>query len=152
MPLKKSGESGFESEYGAWSGTNRQGKNEKIAPAYRLIEIIFKRRAEKNNEGALPRCFWRLDKYKHHIKERNIASKLLKKYDIIFITKALSSKKGSNILSLGNKRLIPLIKEEIQKDAKNKKELEKKPVEPVNNKETTKTKKPFGKKNIWSQL
>jgi hypothetical protein len=124
-------------------GTNREGGG--ILPAYRLIEIIFKRRAEVNNEGVLPRCFWRLDKYKHHIKERNIANKLLQKYDIIVIVKALGSKSGSNILSLGNKRLVPLIKKE---EMKHKKQV----FNPSDKKSSPPPRKPFGKKNLWSQL
>jgi len=139
MPSKKSDKTPFDSKFDAHNGERG------ITPAYRLIEIIFQRRAEKDNEGALPRKFWALQKYKWSVfKERNIAYKLLEQYDIAVIVKALESKKGSNILSLGNKRLAALVKHEESIS----KQQELIPTEV----ETSGTKKPFGKKNLWSQL
>ena len=57
MPSKKSDKAPFNSQFDAHDG--KRG----ITPAYRLIEIIFKRRSEKNNEGVLPRKFWDGEKF-----------------------------------------------------------------------------------------
>ena len=136
MPSKK-----YESKFGAFPG-----KDENITDANRLCEKIFQKRAEKNNEGRLPDNFWNLPKYKGSYTGQVIqANRLLKKYSMLAISKALDSPEAKYVLSLSNKKLIPII-EKFEKELQNQVFIESK------KEEVREVRKPVGKKNLWSDL
>lgn len=81
------------------------------APNY-LAELVCKRKQEKENSGALPIKFWNHPNYKNlYIREVSQAKILLKKYQAKAIIEALNRWESKYILSLRNKKLIPLIEE-----------------------------------------
>lgn len=119
-----------------------------VTPAAHLAELVFKRRSELNNEGVLPHFFWRLPKYKKTFGLQTMyASRLLSKYSINAILKGFRERSVNNVLSFSNKRLIPLI-EEAQSLEKSREFKEK----VVQEKSKIRPKKPFGSKNLWSEL
>ena len=119
-----------------------------VTPSAHLAEIIFKRRSELNNEGVLPHFFWRLPKYKKTFGLQTMyASRLLSKYDISAIIQGLNKRAVQNVLSYSNKRLIPFI-EEANSLIKDKEFIKKEDQE----KSKLTPKKPFGKRNLWSEL
>jgi|TARA_R100000951_G_scaffold57012_1_gene47857 hypothetical protein len=137
MPLKK-----YDSKFDAFS--KKEGEEAKIDDGNRLCEKIFQKRANVSNEGALPRNFWNLPKYKGSYTGQVIAAnRLLQKYSMIAISKAIDSPEAKYVLSYTNKKLIPII-EKYEKLT----EQEFVPTEV----ETSGTRKPFGKKNLWSEL
>ena len=137
MPLKK-----YDSKFGAFP--KKEGEEAKISDGERLCEKIFQKRANVSNEGSLPRNFWNLSKYKGSYTGQVIAAnRLLQKYSMLAISKAIDSPEAKYVLSYTNKKLIPII-EKYEKST----EQEFVPTEV----ETSGTRKPFGKKNLWSQL
>lgn len=113
--------------------------------AEHLTEMLFKIKAEKQNSGTLPEFFWRLPKYGRQFGiEISKAHLLLKTYPILPILQALRSYKAKHILSLRNKKLIPII-EEFNANIK--------AVEFKSSEEKNSHRKPFGgKRNLWSEL
>ena len=137
MPLKK-----YDSKFGAFP--KKEGEEAKISDGERLCEKIFQKRANVSNEGGLPRNFWNLPKYKKKYQGQIVnANRLLQKYSMLAISKAIDSPEAKYVLSYTNKKLIPII-EKYEKLT----EQEFVPTEV----ETSGTRKPFGKKNLWSQL
>lgn len=137
MPLKK-----YDSKFGAFP--KKEGEEAKISDGERLCEKIFQKRANVSNEGGLPRNFWNLPKYKKKYQGQIVnANRLLQKYSMIAISKAIDSPEAKYVLSYTNKKLIPII-EKYEKLT----EQEFVPTEV----ETSGTRKPFGKKNLWSEL
>lgn len=85
------------------------------APNY-LAEFICKRNAEKENSGTLPEKFWNIPKYKSiYIREVSQARNLLKTYDARAIIGALDSWESKWIMSLRNRKLIPIIEKHQKK-------------------------------------
>jgi hypothetical protein len=81
------------------------------APNY-IAELVCKRKQEKEGQGTLPIKFWNHPKYKNlYIREVSQARNLLKSYSEIAIIKSLEDYRSKFILSLRNKRLIPIIEE-----------------------------------------
>lgn len=81
------------------------------APNY-IAELVCKRKQEKEGQGTLPIKFWNHPKYKSlYIREVSQARNLLKSYSEIAIIKSLEDYRSKFILSLRNKRLIPIIEE-----------------------------------------
>lgn len=81
------------------------------APNY-LAELICKKKFEDEGIGALPQFFWRLPKFKNlYVREITQAKNLIKLYDQRSIVQAMKSWKASNIRSLRNKNLIPIIED-----------------------------------------
>lgn len=137
MPSKK-----YESNFGAFPKKD----NEKITDGNRLCEKIFQKRAEVNNEGRLPDNFWNLKKYKGPYTGQIVqANRLLQKYSMLAISKALDSPEAKYILSLSNKKLIPII-EKFEKELENQVFIE------SQEEEIKEVRKPVGKKNLWSEL
>lgn len=130
----------YDSKFGAFND------DDKITDANKLCEKIFQKRAEKNNEGKLPDKFWKMEKYKGSYTGQIVAAnRLLKKYSMLAICRALDSKDAKYILSLTNKKLIPII-ERMQSQIKDSvfEESKKEDILPK--------RKKTGKKNLWSQL
>lgn len=130
----------YESKFGAFND------DDKITDGNKICEKIFQKRAEKNNEGKLPDKFWKMAKYKGPYTGQIVAAnRLLKKYSMLAICRALDSKEAKYILSLTNKKLIPII-EKMQSQIKDSvfEESKKEDILPK--------RKKTGKKNLWSQL
>jgi hypothetical protein len=110
-----------------------------------LTERLFKIKSEKQNSGNLPEFFWRLPRYGRQFGiEISKAHDLLKDYPILPILQALQSPKSRHIMSLRNKKLIPII-EEFNRVIK---EVEFNTSEKKNDHRI-----PFGgKRNLWSEL
>lgn len=143
MPSKK-----YDSNFGAFP--SKSDEEAKITDQNRLCEKIFQKRAEKNNEGALPDNFWNMPKYKGSYTGEVVAvSRLMKKYSMLAISRAIDSPEAKYVLSYRNKKLIPII-EKYQKQI----DEEEKTTEFVESKkeDIKETRKPLGKKNLWSQL
>ena len=101
MPSKK-----YDSQFDAFS----ENEEAKITDGNRLCEKIFQKRANVSNEGKIPYKFWNLPKYKGSYTGQIVAAnKLLQKYSMLAISKAIDSKYAKYILSFRNKKLIPII-------------------------------------------
>lgn len=105
MAESRSNKSGFESRYGG----------EWISRGQWLAEIACERTARKDGQN-LPFKFWTNPKWAKIFKAQiTHANRLLKKYDVSAITKALRTSRGKRAYSLGAKFLVPLIEDEQRK-------------------------------------
>ena len=83
-----------------------------LTPAQYLAENMVARQAKKDGTD-LPIKFWEIERWKRiFLLQVRHATSLLKLYDINAIIKALRSKRGKNIYSLGAKFIDPLIRVE----------------------------------------
>jgi hypothetical protein len=136
MPSKK-----YDSQFDAFS----EKEEAKITDGNRLCEKIFQKRANVSNEGKIPDKFWNLPKYKGSYTGQIVAAnKLLQKYSMLAISKAIDSKDAKYILSFRNKKLIPII-EKYQKEVDN-------TIIEKSNESVRKSRRPLGKKNLFSEL
>ncbi|MDC0911114.1 hypothetical protein OAQ45_00905 [Candidatus Marinimicrobia bacterium] len=136
MPSKK-----YDSQFDAFS----ENEEAKITDGNRLCEKIFQKRANVSNEGKIPDKFWNLPKYKGSYTGQIVAAnKLLQKYSMLAISKAIDSKDAKYILSFRNKKLIPII-EKYQKEVDN-------TIIEKSNESVRKSRRPLGKKNLFSEL
>ncbi len=136
MPLKK-----YDSQFDAFS----EKEEAKITDGNRLCEKIFQKRANVSNEGKIPDKFWNLPKYKGSYTGQIVAAnKLLQKYSMLAISKAIDSKDAKYILSFRNKKLIPII-EKYQEEVDN-------TIIEKSDESVRKTRRPLGKKNLFSEL
>ena len=136
MPSKK-----YDSQFDAFS----ENEEAKITDGNRLCEKMFQKRANVSNEGKIPDKFWNLPKYKGSYTGQIIAAnKLLQKYSMLAISKAVDSKDAKYILSFRNKKLIPII-EKYQKEVDN-------TIIEKSDESVRKTRRPLGKKNLFSEL
>jgi len=136
MPLKK-----YDSQFDAFS----ENEGAKITDGNRLCEKIFQKRANVSNEGKIPDKFWNLPKYKGSYTGQIVAAnKLLQKYSMLAISKAIDSKEAKYILSFRNKKLVPII-EKYQKEVDN-------TIIEKSDESVRKTRRPLGKKNLFSEL
>ena len=136
MPSKK-----YDSQFDAFS----ENEEAKITDGNRLCEKIFQKRANVINEGKIPDKFWNLPKYKGSYTGQIVAAnKLLQKYSMLAISKAIDSKDAKYILSFRNKKLIPII-EKYQKEVDN-------TIIEKSNESVRKSRRPLGKKNLFSEL
>jgi len=136
MPLKK-----YDSQFDAFS----EKEGAKITDGNRLCEKIFQKRANVSNEGKIPDKFWNLPKYKGSYTGQIVAAnKLLQKYSMLAISKAIDSKEAKYILSFRNKKLVPII-EKYQKEVDN-------TIIEKSDESVRKTRRPLGKKNLFSEL
>ena len=133
----------YDSQFDAFS--EKEKEQAKITDGNRLCEKIFQKRANVSNEGKIPDKFWNLPKYKgSYTGEIVAANKLLQKYSMLAISKAIDSKEAKYILSFRNKKLIPII-EKYQKEVNN-------TIIEKSNESVKETRKPLGKKNLFSEL
>ena len=131
----------YDSQFDAFS----ENEEAKITDGNRLCEKIFQKRANVSNEGKLPDKFWNLPKYQGSYTGQIVAvNRLLQKYSMLAISKAIDSKEAKYILSFRNKKLIPII-EKYQKEVDN-------TVIEKSNESVRKTRQPLGKKNLFSRL
>ena len=82
-----------------------------ITPANFLAEMIFEKRNEFFNSGKCPERFWVTGNKLHSSYKGQVisASRLLKKYNVDSIIKALKSPDAKFILKIQDKRLEPII-------------------------------------------
>jgi hypothetical protein len=131
----------YDSQFDAFS----ENEEAKITDGNRLCEKIFQKRANVSNEGKIPDKFWNLPKYKGSYTGQIVAAnKLLQKYSMLAISKAIDSKDAKYVLSFRNKKLIPII-EKYQKEVDN-------TIIEKSNESVRKTRRPLGKKNLFSEL
>jgi len=136
MPSKK-----YDSQFDAFS----EKEEAKITDGNRLCEKIFQKRANVSNEGKIPDKFWNLPKYKGSYTGQIVAAnKLLQKYSMLAISKAIDSKEAKYILSFRNKKLVPII-EKYQKEVDN-------TIIEKSDESVRKSRRPLGKKNLFSEL
>jgi len=109
MAKQRSDDSKYESRHGGgW-----------ITPAQFLAEVMCERTAKENLEE-LPIKFWNKPRWKKEFfKQLNLANIILKDHDAAIVSKALRSKEGKNIFSLG----APWLKKLIILEEKNFKEI-----------------------------
>lgn len=109
MAKKRTDDSRYESRHGGgW-----------ITPAQFLAEVMCERTAKQNNEE-LASKFWNKPRWKKEFfKQLNLANNLLKQYDSAIVSKALRSKEGKKIFSLG----APWLKKLIEVEQKNFKQI-----------------------------
>jgi hypothetical protein len=119
-----------------------------ITPSNYLAELIFEKRNETFNSGKCPERFWTKDNKLHGAYKGQViaASKLLKKYHVDSIIKALKSPDAKYILKIQDKKLIPIV----EKFEKNR--VDKRLNESYNR--TEELAKPFrsNKKNVFKGL
>ena len=82
-----------------------------ITPSNYLAELIFEKRNEHFNSGKNPERFWVTGNKLHGSYKGQViaAAKLLKKYNVDSIAKAIRSKEAKYILKIQDKKLIPII-------------------------------------------
>lgn len=99
MAKQRSDDSKYESRHGGgW-----------ITPAQFLAEVMCERTAKENLEE-LPIKFWNKPRWKKEFfKQLNLANTILKDHDAAVVSKALKSKEGKKIFSLGAPWLKKLI-------------------------------------------
>jgi|APGre2960657423_1045063.scaffolds.fasta_scaffold00113_14 hypothetical protein len=109
MAKQRSDDSKYESRHGGgW-----------ITPAQFLAEVMCERTAKENLEE-LPIKFWNKPRWKKEFfKQLNLANTILKDHDAAVVSKALKSKEGKKIFSLG----APWLKKLILLEEKNFKEI-----------------------------
>jgi len=109
MAKQRSDDSKYESRHGGgW-----------ITPAQFLAEVMCERTAKENLEE-LPIKFWNKPRWKKEFfKQLNLANTILKDHDAAVVSKALKSKEGKKIFSLG----APWFKKLILLEEKNFKEI-----------------------------
>ena len=133
----------YDSQFDAFSEKDKE--EAKITDGNRLCEKIFQKRANVSNECKLPDKFWNLPKYQGSYTGQIVAAnRLLQKYSMLAISKAIDSKEAKYILSFRNKKLIPII-EKYQKEVDN-------TVIEKSNESVRETRQPLGKKNLFSEL
>lgn len=82
-----------------------------VTPSNYLAEMIFEKRNEFFNSGKCPERFWVKDNKLHGAYKGQViaASRLLKKYHVDSISKALKSPEAKFIFKIQDKKLIPII-------------------------------------------
>jgi hypothetical protein len=118
-----------------------------VSAAQYLTELICENKAKINKED-LHFKFWQSPKWEKFFRNQIAsANKLLKKYDIIPIIRALKTPKGQKIYSLRAPHLIDIITQEVAKLS----ETHKKSIK-IDRIDKPKTKQNKAKKNILSKL